>query len=97
MIKVARRLPFRYFERRKKVKYLNHLKNQLVSDEFATNSSGYRKVAESRPVYYSNFEHFGGATNRDVLLLTYPNDECIKGYLHEFISIFVNYRVHGKY
>jgi hypothetical protein len=28
----------------------------------------YRKVASSRPVYYSIFDHFGGATNWDVLL-----------------------------
>ena len=28
----------------------------------------YRKVASSRPVYYSIFDHFWGATNQDVLL-----------------------------
>ena len=29
----------------------------------------YRKVASSRPVYYSIFDYFWGATNQDVLLL----------------------------
>ena len=33
-----------------------------------TVGSKYRKVASSRPVYYSIFEHLGGATNWDVLL-----------------------------
>ena len=32
----------------------------------------YRKVASSRPVYYSIFDHFWGATNQDVLLLPSP-------------------------
>ena len=32
----------------------------------------YRKVASSRPVYYSIFDHFWGATNQDVLLLPCP-------------------------
>ena len=58
----------------------------------------YRKVASSRPVYYSIFDHFWGATNQDVLL----TETCYYCYvqksikwwvhkgLHEFSSIFVN-------
>ena len=50
----------------------------------------YRKVASSRLVYYSIFDHFWGATNRDVLLLPCQEINQMKG-LHEFSSIFVNF------
>ena len=58
----------------------------------------YRKVASSRPVYYSFFDNFWGATNQDVLL----TETCYYCYvqksmkcwvhkrLHEFSSIFVD-------
>ena len=42
--------------------------SQLASQGFIE----YRKVASSRPVYYSIFDHFWGATNQDVLLLPCP-------------------------
>ena len=41
-------------------------------------SKTYRKVASSRPVYYSIFEHFGGTTNRRVPLLAILQYVCNK-------------------
>ena len=68
---------------------------KTVADD---NRIGYRKVASSRPVYYSIFDYFWGATNQDVLL----TETCYYCYvqksmkcwvhkrLHEFSSIFVD-------
>ena len=39
----------------------------------------YRKVASSRPVYYSIFDNFWGATNQDVLL----NEMCYYFYVQK--------------
>ena len=40
-------------------------KRYLMKVQLVENT--YPKVASSRPVYYSSFDHFGGATNQDVL------------------------------
>ena len=58
----------------------------------------YRKVASSRPVYYSIFDLFWGATNQDVLLTEMCYycyiQKSIKWWVHKgpcvFSSIFVN-------
>ena len=42
----------------------------------------YRKVASSRPVYYSIFDHFWGATNQDVLL----SETCYYYHVQESIN-----------
>ena len=47
----------------------------------------YRKVASSRPVYYSIFDHFGGATNQDVLL----SETCYYCYICPAINSKVIY------
>ena len=71
------------------------LKSELIKSE---RHFQYRKVASSRPVYYSIFYLFWGATNQDVLL----TETCyycyiqksIKWWVHKgpcvFSSIFVN-------
>ena len=54
----------------------------------------YRKVANSRPVYYSIFDHFGGATNQDVLLFETCYycyvQQSIKWWVHKRHQIFIN-------
>ena len=65
----------------------------------------YRKVASSRPVYYSIFDYFLVATNWDVLLTEtcyyYHVHQSIKRWVkkgwHKFISIFANYIIVHRY
>ena len=83
---------------------LNNSDRRMIMTEFLIEID-YRKVASSRLVYYSIFDHFWGATNQDVLL----SETCyychvqqsIKWWvhkrLHELVSIFVNYMVHIMY
>ena len=43
----------------------------------------YPKVASSRPVYYSIFDYFWGATNRDVL----PTETCYYCHVQQSIKL----------
>ena len=58
-------------------------------------SLNYRKVASSRPVYYSIFDHFWGATNQEVLL----SETCYYCYVHQsWIHFYLcNYSILIKY
>ena len=50
-----------------------------------SNKTKYRKVASSRPVYYSIFDLFWGATNQDVLL----TEMCYYFYIQKSIKWWV--------
>ena len=78
--------------------FRNILLGMTSSQNVLFRNISYRKVASSRPVYYSIFDYFWGATNQDVLL----TETCYYCYvqksmkcwvhkrLHEFSSIFVD-------
>ena len=53
-------------------------------------STTYRKVASSRPVYYSIFDYFLGATNWDVLL----TETCHYYHVQQSIKWWVQKRSH---
>ena len=91
-----RQLYWNFFPRHFTLLY--YLDSNHWSIQFSNKQSIYRKVASSRPVYYSIFDYFWGATNQDVLL----TETCYYCYvqksmkcwvhkrLHEFSSIFVD-------
>ena len=61
-----RQLYWNFFPRHFTLLY--YLDSNHWSIQFSNKQSIYRKVASSRPVYYSIFDYFWGATNWDVLL-----------------------------
>ena len=75
---------------------VGYQKDSLTDEKNGENY--YRKVASSRPVYYSIFDLFWGATNQDVLLTEMCYycyiQKSIKWWVHKgpcvFSSIFVN-------
>ena len=80
---------------------LTQLNFATYNPEIKETTFNYRKVASSRPVYYSIFDHFWGATNQDVLLsktcyYCHVNHRVHKR-CHEFNSIFVKHMLHIIY
>ena len=66
------------------------VRNRSRCFERVGHKSEYRKVASSRPVYYSIFEHFWDATNWDVLLSKgYYLEELLRNQFLNFFGVLL--------